>query len=165
MTFIRWGYRWFSDGRFHRVPFQPVLYLFLFFGTVRVACSDHTPIRFEVVGPWVYSAWIVVGLLCPLLALLSWWLIVRSRWALAALLGTYLRVPADAGMFFSLLAFHLAGVLNCHAAPGCDLEETIFSRYLMAATIVFVGLLLVRDVWSIALINRMAKSLGGRDVG
>lgn len=160
MSFVSWGYRVFSDNRFHRVAFQPVLYLIVWSGVLRIVVTDAPPIRFDVLGPWVYGGWAAMGLVCPPLALLSWWLIVRSSWRLSTLLGTYLRLSADLGMFFTLLAFHLAGALD--DGDGCphNLEESVFTRYLVASILVFNLSLVVRDVWSIAAINAAAKRLG-----
>lgn len=160
--FVAWGFRVFSHNAFHRVAFQPVLFLFLFAATFRVVVTDHQPIRFDYVAPWAYVLWVVLGFGCPPLSLLSWWLIVKSRWEASALVGIWLRLAADVGVFFFLLTFHLAGVLHCHEIVDCHLESSIFRRYLTASLLVFCASLVTRDVWEIVATNSLSKRGVGR---
>lgn len=159
--FIAWGGRTFSGDTWHRVPFQPILYLFSWAVVVRVAISDRVPIQFDQIHPGTYVIWVIFGLLAPVLALLSWWMICRSPNPKSTWLGIYVRLAADIMQFSVLLTFHVAGVLSC--AP-CNLrEDTVVRRYIVAASIVFVFLLILRDIWVILLTNRVADYLHSQE--
>jgi len=157
VRFIAWGNRLFSPDPFHWVMFQPILYTFLWAGLIRIAFGDaQAPIPFEVISPWLYSAWIVVGGISAPLGLLSWYLIVKSKRQYSSLLGVYFRLGADMGMFLFLLSFHLARI-KCNLCG--ELETTVFSRYLTGAVLTYIVILLVRDVWAIVSVDVLARKL------
>lgn len=160
VRFVEWGHRAFSENDWHRVAFQPTLYLFMWAAIVRVIITQEEPIRFEAVAPWLYGTWAIVGMVCAPLAGVAWYLIVKSRWQFGSLFGCYLRLGADVGMFLTLLSFHLVRVLRheCHYA-----EENIFSRYMIASLLAFLLSLVVRDLWAITSITVIAKRIDRRD--
>ncbi len=153
---IRAGERAFtSSSAWRRVPFQPVLYLLLWAGSVRIILGDAPPVPFDNVDPWVDVGWNVLSVASPPLALWSWWLILHSRLPRAALVGLWVRLAADAGQFIALLTFHLATALK-DGWPG---EAHAYMRYAFAAVMAFVLTLIARDLWSISVTNRLARTL------
>ncbi len=155
-AFIRIGGRVFtSSSAWRRVPFQPVLYLLLWAGSVRIILGDAPPVPFDNVGPWVDVGWNVLSVASPPLALWSWWLILHSRLPRAALVGLWMRLSADVGQFIALLVFHLATALK-DGWPG---ESHAYMRYAYAAVMAFVWMLILRDSWAISVTNRLAGTL------
>jgi len=154
--FVAWGNRVFSENDWHRVAFQPVLYLFMWAAIVRVIVTQAEPIRFDAISPWLYGVWAAGGIVCAPLAGVAWYLIVKSRWRFGSLFGCYLRLGADVGMLLTLLAFHLVRVM-CHQCH--NLEENIFSRYMIASLLMFLLSLVVRDLWAIVSITVIAKRI------
>lgn len=158
--FLAFGSRAFVPYRtFGRVAFQPVLYFFLWSAAVRITVDDAAvpdiPFR-QVLSTWTDVAWDALALGCPPMALLAWRMIARGD-GRAKLRGHWLRLSADVGMFVSLLTYHVATVL---AEPGWGGDDaTAYSRYLTAACIVFIAALVVRDIWSLILIDRVAAGI------
>lgn len=158
--FIAWGGRMFSPGAWHRAAFQPILYFFLWSATLRLALSsDYPPIQFDEAlgGQWVAEVWLVGSLVCPPLALASWWLIAKSRWRQASLVGLWVRLGADLGQFLALVAAHAASALTVSRLGAT--EGRVYSRYAVAACIVFVAAIVVRDVWALVATERLAQRI------
>jgi hypothetical protein len=155
--FLLWGARVFAPGKWHKVSFQPILYLFSWGAILRISISDDMPIRFDQIQPVTYATWQAFGLTAPPLALLSWWLICRCNRRCSSCLGIHLRLAADIMQFSTLLTFHIAGILNC---IDCNnMEMTVYRRYLVAAGLVFIFALIIRDIWVIVLSNRVARQI------
>lgn len=164
---VDFGTRAFTRDHWHLgIPFQPVLYLGIWAAVIHmVFFSDLPEIPFESVGPWVRVTWMVLALVCPPLSLLAWWLISQSTWHKSSMAGLSLRLGSDIGMFASVLAFHLAVVVTHPMQTKSD----ILSRYIMAAVMVSVFTLVIRDVWSVLAMERAAliirhyeRATGGR---
>lgn len=154
--FIRFGLRVFSPGRWHRVPFQPILYLFLWSAAVRIIFVDGEPIPFQrYLTPWADIAWNVISLTCPPLALLSWWMLTQCRFARVTLAGLWVRLAADFGQFVGLLTFHVASAFTLTERT----ESHIYARYAVAACMAFTLTLVLRDLWAIAVMDRLARHL------
>lgn len=163
-SFLAWGGRAFSPGAWHRAVFQPILYFFLWGATVRMLVSDeHPPIRFDILAPWAATLWFVTSLTCPLLALLSWWLIAHCRLKRAALVALWIRFGADVGQLLALVTAHAATALTASDVGAS--EGRVYSRYVLGASIVFVMLIVVRDVWALAATERLAWRIRRRDGG
>ena len=160
-NFIKLGTNLFSSSAWHRVPFQPILYFFLWAATIRIVVVDDViPIPFkEELGESAETTWNILSLICPPLSLLSFWLMFRSLLPRAALAGLWVRLAADVGQFVSLLTFHIANAL----ATGWGDESAIYSRYINGAVLAFVLLLVVRDVWALLITDRLARAISGRD--
>lgn len=143
--FILFGARVFSPGTWHRVAFQPLLYLILWGAALRIVITDNVPIPFaEELSRVAEHAWAVLSLICPPLALLAWWLMMRSTAAGAALAGLRIRLAADFGQFVAILVYHLATVFH---AGAIGLSETnLYARYIVVASMLFVAGLVVRDI-------------------
>lgn len=157
--FVAWGAQNFTGTGWHRVAFQPLLFLFAWAATARIVMTDEPPIPFRAVfHTYVGNAWIGLGLLCPPLALLSWWLIRRCRRPGATLAGMWVRLGADVGQFTVLLIYHIVtAVLDLQArAQG---ESRVYARYVVAACLVFSLLLIVRDVWALVVTERISRAI------
>lgn len=156
--FLRVGHRVFSHDSWHRVPFQPVLYFFLWGATVRVFITErNAPIRFELLTVYAERTWLALGLLCPPLTLLAWWLIRRCQKHWSTLVGMWMRMIGDLGQFIVLVVYHILMVAYPHIIEVPDGE--IFFRYLTGSCLVFVFLLFVRDVWALVLTERVAGAI------
>lgn len=135
------------DGYFRSdwplVPFQPILYFFLFGVAVRLWINQTEPINFDSISPGIYGIWIGLGVVCPMLSLLSFYCIEKCS-GIWRYRGMWFRLAADSGIFFYLLAFHISSVTNLKAN-----EIRIFSRYCIGAILIFVLLLVVRDIWAL----------------
>lgn len=152
--FALWGARAFSDHGWHRVSYQPVLYLFVWGAALRVAITSDTPIPFDVVfSPYVETAWVPLGLICPPLAFLAWWLMGhKCRLPRSALAGLWLRLAADAGQFAVLQIFF---IVSFAVDPHSD-ESHVYSAYILASAMLFMLIVLVRDVWSLVMTEKLA---------
>lgn len=153
--FIRLGERIFSDDPWHRVPFQPILYLMLWGAVLRMATTDtDKPIPFDsFFATNVEEVWVALGLTCPPLALVAWWLITKCRWKRSSLAGLWVRLGADAGQFMALLTYHIAVAFT---GPHYDTEGRVYARYVVGAAIMFVGVLVIRDIWALTLTEKLA---------
>lgn len=156
--FIRFGGRTFAPGAWHRVAFQPILFAFAWSASVRIIVGDGQPVPFDEMTHGTAIGWSVLSLVSPPLALLSWWLLLHSRRPRAALVGMWTRLVADVGQFVALLVFHLATAFS----EGWPDEVHVYTRYIFAAAIGFVAVLIVRDVWALTVMNNLAGRLRGR---
>jgi hypothetical protein len=158
--FIRLGHRWFAPNAWHRVPFQPILFFFVWGATVRVVWTErNTPIPFEILTPYTATAWAVMGLICPPLTLLAWWLVRHCTRSWASFIGMWLRLIGDMGQFLVLMIYHVVVV---YTRPAID-DNEIYFRYLTGACLVFAMLLVVRDIWALVLTERLATLLYRKD--
>ena len=163
--FIRWGARAFTADPWHRVAYQPILYLFLWGAAARVWLDNDEPaIPFNVLASGVDHIWLFLSLFCPPLALLSWLLITGRvvRWRKGALAGLWTRLGADVGEFAALLTYH---VVTLRAAVMREAEVQVYFRYITGATVLFVAALVVRDVWSIVAVERIAADMRAEVAG
>jgi hypothetical protein len=157
--FIALGARVFSPGAWHRVPFQPVLYLFLWGAALRIVWDEQVPAPFQqTLSTEAENLWIGLGLVCPILSALAWWLIMHAGFCRSSLIGLWLRLAADIGMLTAIFVFHIADGLDSRLFGEQPAE--FYSRYITAATLVFVFLVIVRDIWALTLTSRLARSMG-----
>lgn len=158
--FLNAGERWFGSGLWHHVAAQPLIFFFLWCAALRITFTEDFPhIRFQqVFAPWVEGVWLATGLLCPVLALVAWWLIVGSSWSRSSLFGLWVRFGADLGQFTALLTFHVAVVMTSPTMPGVT-EARIYLRYALAGVMAYVAALVVRDVWAIMSTNSLARRI------
>lgn len=155
--FLQFGNRVFTHDSWHRVAYQPVLFTFLWGAAIRVAVSDQPGIPIDaVVSAGADEIWLTLSLVCPPLAFLSWFLILKSRLPRASLIGLWLRLAADMGQFVALLVFH---IVSLFLAVQRNAEIQVYYRYLTGATLVFVFLLALRDIWSLLLTERLATRI------
>ena len=133
------------------IPFQPILYFFLWGAAVRLWANQSAPPNFdEVIAHGFYGVWLSMGIVGPVLALVSWYLI-RKRTGRWRFLGMWARLAADITVSVVILAFHVVNV-----STRSPTESRIFSRYLLGASLLFVLILIVRDLAALVLTERLA---------
>ena len=156
--FLSFGSRMFAPARTSgRVPFQPILYFFLWAAAVRITFNDERipdiPFR-QVLAGWAETMWDILAIGCPPLALIAWVMITHLRPRIK-LCGHWLRLTADFGMVIALLTYHIATAVHY----GFKDDEHIFSRYMSASCILFTFALTVRDAWILIVIDRLAAGI------
>lgn len=141
------------------VPFQPILFFFLFVGTIHVI-GFSIPNSMEIaVGHVTYHVWAALGVGCPPLLLVSW-LMIRFGNSHMIYAAMWLRLGADMGQLFALAAFGAARLayITSYGEPG------LYVVFITAACLLFLSLLVVRDVAKLILVERVARRLNGRRV-
>lgn len=134
------------------MAFQPVLYLFVFGASVRLWTNNSEPPAFkEAIADHFYGIWLFLGISSPILALISWIFIqkLRRRWSFV---GMWTRLASDINIFTNLLTYHLVTLDG-------RTEVMIFNRYVLASTFLFVLSLIVRDIWAIIVMERLATHI------
>jgi len=150
------GGKIFTRDAWHRVDFQALLYLFLWAAALRITFLRVPPIEpGDLVDTWTEAVWTISSLGCPPLALIAWWLITHATWRRATLAGMWLRLGADVGQFTALLVFHVATARTMMTVY----EVGIYVRYLTAAALLYILLLIGRDVWSLVATERVRSML------
>lgn len=150
--FIAWADEYY-DRDWRAVWFQPILCLFIFGVSARLALLDLDPPPFkQVLQVDLYETWLTLGMLCPVLVAVSWALIRQG--GRAGVMGRSLRFGADVGLFTVLLAYHIVSV-----KMGTRTEALIFTRYVLAAVMIFVLEVILRDLWAIRLAERRFRVL------
>ena len=135
----------------HPVTFGPVLALFIFGAALRLAISPAAPPPFEAIaGEHFYDVWLTMGLLCPVGFYASWQLI--NRGGRKRVFGLGLRLASDLGMLTVLLSCQ---VTVTQLIPVS--ETRLFSRYMIAAVMVFTLELILRDVIAISVVERQFR--------
>ena len=139
------------------VRFQAILYLFLWASCIRLAVSDVEPPSFSEINSsqYFYAAWLTQGIVSPTLAAVAWFLI-EKRSGRKRYIGMWFRVAADIGMLSVIMAFHIADVSEVVSGGR---GAHIFERYGWASIIIFVVLLIIRDVWTLALTESTARKI------
>ena len=149
-SLIRWGNTFF-DRPWRLLAFQPVLYFFIWGSAIRLTIDQDPPPNFAVtIAPGFYDVWLTLGAICPLIALLSWFLIQKCS-GRKRFLGMWFRLSADLGILTTLFTYHIVNVFN--DAPS---ESRIYGRYLQGAILIFTIGLVVRDVWTLVIVERLA---------
>ncbi len=143
--------------------FQPILYFFMFGATLRLLFSNNfEQLHLEVLSssPSFYSMFIAVGIVGPLLALAAYFMITRLAGKLSYL-GMWFMLAADISQFTNLLAVHLTSVLYSQTAIGCCryTEAKLYFRYVVAAALVFILVLIFRDLVVIAKTGGLARKI------
>jgi hypothetical protein len=59
-----------------------------------------------------------------------------------------------------VLTYHLVGVMTFSRQAR---EDVLYSRYIIAAVVVFLAAILVRDIRALAMVERIAKGIRGDD--
>lgn len=132
------------DRDWRIVWFQPALYLFMFGVSIRLITFPGAQLSFANLNlpHSFYDAWLTMGLACPVMALISAFLIHAG--GRARVFGFGSRLAADIGMFTFLLSYHLAVIFTNPVT-----ESRLVSRYVVAAAMVFMLEVILRDVWAI----------------
>lgn len=135
-----------------RPSFRPILYLCVFGAAVRMAATSFPVLPIDTIfAPGTYPVWAALALASPLLALLSWWLVhhCQGAWRYR---GLWFRLAADAGVFTVVLAYHITVVT---VNPPSDLR--LMSRYIVAATLLYLIGLIISDVAALVKAERIAR--------
>lgn len=155
---VRWAQRWLvppsgsetTDWR--RVSFQPMLYLFLFLGAIFILFFGDPFAQPSDYGEpdTLFLVWDGLGIICPPLALLSLWLIVRAppKWKY---IGFWTRLTADVGMLSSLMSYCVLRLSfgDFHIIPiACLLAATLFVFHLV-----------IRDIRTLREVEKLASVL------
>lgn len=136
------------------IPYTPILMLFLWGSALRLSGSPHPPADLQDAIPnHAYIGWLISGATGPPLAVLAWWLITQ-RDGIQRYRGLWVRLGADILCFTYVAAFHLAVVLNMPSS-----EARIFSRYCVGSILVFLLCAVGRDIWALAITERVARRL------
>lgn len=153
-------YFWPSDEyvRWRLLPAQPLMYLFLFGATIWGLFTDrpHDLLYLDSLG--LYVSWSICGIFSPLLFGVASYLVLRTdlhnRWLR---FGLYWRLAADVGMFTYLAIICLAELIPAYG------DHELVHTALMLFAVTFVGLELVRDVWTIIKVERWLSATKGVD--
>lgn len=148
-----------AETHWCRVPFQPILAFVLWAAAIRIIVTDGLPpYRVNIlIGEPGEHIWAGTAVAAPMMLWVAWWLIRKCRWPRSTLAGMWMRCGADTAMFAVVLTYHLANVLTMPAALR---QETVLSRYLTAAILLFQLMTIARDVWALMLVERLAKTIG-----
>ena len=135
-----------------RPSFRPLLCLCVFGAAIRMASTDLTHLPIDDVFPaGTYTVWAVIALTSPPLALVAWWLVhcTTGRWRYR---GLWFRLASDIGVFTVVLAYHVTTVL---INPISELR--LMSRYVVAATLLYLIGLIISDVAALVKAERIAR--------
>lgn len=136
------------------MAYQPVLYLFIFGASIRLALNKTAPISFDsVFGDGVYEMWLFMGIASPLASLLSWYFVKKCT-GRSTFLGFWLRLSSDIGIFTVIVAYHITSVITNPIN-----ESRIFSRYIVGSALFMCILWIVRDFWTLFLTERLANKI------
>lgn len=139
------------------IAFQPILYFFILGACVRLAIIKDTPPNFDkFIAHGFYTIWLTLGITSPILSLFSWFLIEKQT-GKRRFLGMWFRLASDFGVFTTLLTFHATTSLT--TLNNYSSESKIFSRYMLGACIIFTLILIIRDIWTVILTERLAKKI------
>lgn len=141
-----------------RIPFQPILYTFLFIGALLVIGFDVDYPAFEDT-PHVFWQWIILSVICPPLSLASW-ILIKWHPGRPRYVGFWIRAGSDVGQLFSVTAFIAA------ISPQIDyVASELYAAEIFSAVWWFILILVIRDVWKIVVTERVATVLEDRKDG
>lgn len=152
--------RYFRVSAWSLIPFQPILYFFVWGAAIRLAINDGLPPPFDdTIARGFYEVWLTLGITGPPLTLLAWWMITKCS-GRCTFLGMWLRLSSDIQVGTVLLSYHLVNVADKAAGEG-----KIFSRYVVGAAMLFTLCLVIRDMWVLILTEVMATRIRRGDCG
>jgi hypothetical protein len=148
----RWLFGWanrFSDT-WGSLPAVPVLYFFMFLGTVQIIATS-TPGQVLHAPYWVSMLWRGSALCSPMLVVLAWYL-VTHRAGRQRLFGLWMRFAGDFGQAIALAVFL---TMRLAYTPVHD-DAHIFLMYIVGGVFTFVTMLVIRDVWILRRVQEIA---------
>lgn len=153
---IQWGNVYFN-ARWRVVPFQPVLFTLLTIGAIHVALSAGESIGFAETfgGSWFYKAWLALSFFAPLQLICSSYLI-RKRRGRSRYRGYWFRLGADVSEF-SVVATFLIAWIESGRYRGNDYR--LYLLFIAVAVLIFLAELVVRDIWKLRLIEKVAAGI------
>lgn len=131
------------------VDFRPILFASLWLATWHVSMPGGSGMR--QFGDAAWTGWVILGLLCPPLLFLSWWLIERTTgtWRYR---GMYVRVAADAGQSLALMAYLYVRVIS----HDLNTDVRVYAWTVMLGCTLFILQCLGMDVSLIVKTERIA---------
>lgn len=140
------------------LPLQPVVALtVLAAGIVAIWPGlDFAEVHSRL-NPVIAHGWMGLGILAPSMTLVSYSLILRCR-GLVRYAGFWLRLGGDIGQFVVLATFVMMHV------SATDNDEDVYVAVCFAGALVALLMMVVRDVWEIALTEQLTTRIHrGRD--
>jgi hypothetical protein len=133
------------------LPFQPILYLGFFIAAILILFAGiyHPNFGEDPTFFW----WVVLSVLCPPLAFLSWLLIKKFPGKLRYM-GLWLRLGADVGQFASFSSFLIAIAQNIDA-----IASEVYASWVFTTIWWFLIVLIMRDSWKLVLTERVAEAI------
>lgn len=153
---VAWINKYFIGKQWPLVPFQPILYLFIFSAAVRLWIDPDTPPAFggivvdEANADHFYDMWLLIGIMGPILSLVSWFMIAKGS-GKTRFVGLWARFASDIMVATTITAYHITA-----AIVDNDSESRVYARYVQGGVLFFVLCLIVRDVWTLILTERIA---------
>jgi len=133
--------------------FTSVLYVFNFLGLIHILINRDKPINFDLIATWAYRTWIIVGLVTPILFVLSIIMMFKAN-GRVRLMGIWLRLASNSGLFSCMLAFWIA---------GWDLQRNnetyIYAGYLISAILFYTFLILFKNFCMIGRVHLDAQRI------
>lgn len=160
---IQLGNKYFSGRQWPLVAFQPILYFFIFGASTRLWIDPDSPVNFSYIlgseddSRQYYGIWLALGILGPIISLASWLLVTKCNRRLR-FIGLWLRWAADIMVFAMFLSYHVT-VAVADTISHESSEEHIFARYGQGSVLFFLACLLIRDIWTLVLTERMASQI------
>lgn len=152
---IAWLNKYFIGKEWPLIPFQPILYLFIWAAAIRLWVNPNSPPAFDIFVEQehtnqFYGVWLAMGIIGPMLSLYSWFTISKMSGRMR-FIGLWTRFASDVMVFTTVAAYHIAAALT----DGFT-ETRIYARYIQGAVLLFTFILIVRDVWTLILTERIA---------
>jgi len=142
------------------VPAQAVLYVFLWIAGIHVIVTPfNEEIGFELAGlhPGTYYWWNALVLISPVMVAAAYALIRHGRGSVR-MFGFWLRLGGDLGVLAALTAL-IATRVHVLGDSGPLGDSPLFGLITLTGLNVFVGMLIVRDIGALVVIERLAGIL------
>jgi hypothetical protein len=141
----------FDDKHVRLIPFQPILFACLFLGTL---LGMLTALPEELNYP-LYLIWLLGSLVALPTYFVSLWMIV-ARPGQPRYVGYWLRFIADVAQGASMVCFIIWGTQLARGLPEIPFI-TVYLSWILFAVVIFMALLVVRDVYRLIMEGRLAK--------
>lgn len=152
----RWAATWAasqSRRSWWVLPLQPIFAVtMLVAGVVAAIPGIDFDTFHDRLGAVAGHGWLTLGVMCPLMTLLSYWLILRHP-GRRRYLGFWLRLGGDLGQFVVVAAFAMLHVSD----TGSD--EDVYVAVWFGGVLVALLMMVVRDVWELVLTERLAARI------
>jgi hypothetical protein len=153
----RWMFGWaerFADT-WGALPAEPILYFFMLTATLQIILTPRPATGAPSATPvWVSDLWRTTGLIAPALCLIAWYMI-NKRAGRARLAGLWVRFAGD---FSQAIALSIFLVLRIANTPVDD-DAHVYLMHVVTGVLVFVAMLVMRDVWILLKVEEIAMHL------
>lgn len=135
------------------VTYTSILYFFNFGAILHLIFDDDRPVNFRLIAPWAYKTWIALGVISPIIFVLSMFAMYMSS-GRVRFFGVWMRLAANTGLFAGILAFWVA---------GWDLrqrtETYTYGGYLISSILCYVTMILLKDILTMRKIYVHARKI------